>query len=174
MQALLPLGADIGALLKTRGQTIGISESSTGGLISAALLAPAGASAWYRGGGIIYAAPAFRGLMRLERKDMEGLRSATEPYAALMARTIQQRVRADWGLSETGAAGPAGNPYGDAAGHCCMGLAGPDGDTLSWTLETGDSDRVANMLRFAEFALLHLRDTLRQGADSLDTAAHDV
>ena len=174
MQALLPLAAEIGTRLKARGETIGVSESSTGGLISAALLSPAGASAWYRGGGIIYAAPAFRGLMHLERSDMEGLRSATEPYAGLMARTIRQRVRADWGLSESGAAGPGGNPYGDSAGHCCIGLSGPGDETLSWTLETGDSDRVANMLRFAEVALTHLLDTLSRDPAGLDSADRAV
>ena len=56
MEALLPLAEKIGARLKERGETIGIAESSTGGLLSAALLSIGGASAYFRGGGVIYTA----------------------------------------------------------------------------------------------------------------------
>lgn len=163
MQTLLPIAEQVGALLKARGETIGISESSAGGLISAALLAQAGASAYYRGGGVIYAAPAFKGLMQLEKSDIEGTRSSSEPYARILARTIRTRVRATWGLCETGAAGPNGNPYGDAAGHTCIGIFGGSGETptdLSFTLETGLSDRAENMRRFAKEALERLHAVL--------------
>lgn len=153
MQALLPLAADIGERLKGRGETVAISESSAGGLISAALLAVPGASSYYRGGGVIYTPQAFRGLLDLTRDDLGDLRSSTEPYARLLARTIRGKLRADWGLCETGASGPTGNPYGDAAGHTCVGLVGPGGIQVSRTLETGLDDRVENMRRFALEAL---------------------
>ena len=155
MQTLLPLTAEIGAHLKARGETVAIAESSSGGLISAALLAVPGASAYYRGGGVIYAPPAFKGLMGLDRSDMQGLRSSTEPYSLLLARTIRTKLRATWGLSETGAAGPTGNPYGDEAGHTCVGLAG-EGLEMAHTIETGLSDRAENMRLFAKAALEHL------------------
>ena len=163
MQRLLPLAREIGDKLIARGETIGVSESSSGGLISAALLAVPGASRYYRGGGIIYAANAFRGLMGLTRADIEGTRSATEPYACLLARTMRERLRTDWGLCETGASGPSGNGYGDAAGHTCVAVASVrDGAPFerSSTLETGLSDRQENMWRFAEEALTLLHDTL--------------
>ncbi|MEO0982089.1 MAG: CinA family protein [Pseudomonadota bacterium] len=160
MDTLLPLGAEIGALLKARGQTVAIAESSSGGLVSAALLAAPGASAWYRGGGVIYTGQAFRGLMGLSRADIEGMRSSTEPYAQLLARTIAGKLDADWGLSETGAAGPTGNGYGDAAGHTCVGLSGPGGLQTARTLETGLTDRAENMRRFAAEALNLLRAAL--------------
>ena len=159
MKTLLPLAAEIGALLKSRHETIGVSESSSGGLVSAALLSVPGASAYYRGGGVIYAAPAFRGLMGLQKSDIEGMRSSTEPYARFMAGTIRERVRADWGLCETGAAGPGGNGYGDDAGHTCVALVG-EGVELSRTLETGLDDREENMRRFALEALKLLRSVL--------------
>ncbi|WP_084398050.1 CinA family protein [Henriciella aquimarina] len=162
MQTLLPLAAEIGNRLKARGETVAVSESSSGGLISAALLAQAGASAWYRGGGVIYTPQAFRGLMGLTRDDIDGMRSATEPYARLMARTIRTRLDASWGLCETGASGPGGNPYGDAAGHTCVAIAGEGGHApiLSRTLETGLSDREENMRRFAREALELLHNVL--------------
>ncbi len=163
MDRLLPLAEEIGAKLKARGETVGVSESSSGGLISAALLAVAGASTFYRGGGVIYTPQAFRGLMGLTRDDIEGMRSSTEAYARFMARTIRERVRADWGLCETGASGPSGNGYGDAAGHTCVGLVGPRAEDLievSRTLETGLSDRRENMSLFALEALQLLNERL--------------
>lgn len=163
MQTLLPLAAEIGARLIERGETVGISESSSGGLVSAALLSVSGASKFYRGGGVIYTPHAFKGLIRLEKSDIEGMRSSTEPYALVLARTIRARLRSDWGLCETGAAGPTGNGYGDAAGHTCIGLAGGSEMIpieVSMTLETGLSDRPENMRRFAHQALSVLRDGL--------------
>lgn len=152
IDALLPLAAEIGEALKRRGETIAVSESSSGGLISAALVAQSGASRFYRGGGIIYAPNAYYGLMGLTKKDLGEMRSSTEPYALMLARTIRKRCRATWGLCETGASGPSGNGYGDAAGHTCIGLAGPDGE-FSRTLETGLPDRVENMHLFAKDSL---------------------
>ncbi len=163
MERLLPLAKEIGDKLIARGETIGVSESSSGGLISAALLAVPGASRYYRGGGVIYAANAFRGLMGLTRADIEGMRSSTEPYACLLANTMRGKLRTSWGLCETGASGPSGNGYGDAAGHTCVAVATVrDGVPfeLSRTLETGLSDREENMWLFAEEALELLNSVL--------------
>jgi nicotinamide-nucleotide amidase len=78
----------------------------------------------------------------------------------LLASQIRQRFSTDWGLSETGATGPAGNRYGDAAGHSCMAVAGPESSVI--TLETGSAGRLGNMHVFAATALnLLLRDLSR-------------
>jgi PncC family amidohydrolase len=151
MRELLPLAERVGALLKQRGETVSVAESSSGGLISAALLGVAGASAWYLGGGVIYTPKARAVLMDLPRAAVTGMRSASEPYALLLARTARERLGATWGVSETGAAGPTGNPYGDAAGHTCVAISGPLDTAL--TLETGNPDRIANMHAFAAEAL---------------------
>jgi PncC family amidohydrolase len=151
MQDLLPLAERVGALLKRRKETVAIAESSSGGLLSAALLAVPGASAYFLGGAVVYTAKARVLLMDLPREAVAGMRSASEPYALLLARTARDRFSATWGLSETGAAGPTGNPYGDAAGHTCIALAGPV-ETAA-TLETGQPDRVANMRAFTKAAL---------------------
>ena len=151
MQDLLPIAERIGAKLKQRGETIAIAESSTGGLISAALLAVPGASAYFLGGSVIYTRFARSGFLEIPDPLPGTMRASTEPYAALLARTVRTRCSATWGLSETGATGPTGNRYGDAAGHTCIGLAGPIEQTI--TLETGLSDRVTNMRRFATRAL---------------------
>ncbi|MEJ0025911.1 MAG: CinA family protein [Rhizomicrobium sp.] len=158
MQELLPLAARIAERLKARRETVAVAESSTGGLISAALLAVPGASAYFLGGAVVYTAKARVLLMDLPREAVAGMRSASESYAQLLARTARERFDASWGLSETGAAGPTGNPYGDAAGHSCIALAGPLSQAI--TVETGDSDRAANMRAFSRRALELLLNAL--------------
>ncbi len=150
---------EVAALLKARGETIAVAESSAGGLISAALLSQGGASAYYRGGAIVYTPKARAALMGLSREDMGQMRSASEPYARFMAAHARQRMNATWGLAETGAAGPSGNAYGDAAGHCCLAVSGPV--ELSLVIETGHGDRAANTETFRDTALKLLLDALR-------------
>lgn len=151
MVALSGLGEAAGKLLKARDETIAVAESSAGGLISASLLAVPGASAYFVAGGVIYTHKAREIFTDIELEHHPGMRSSSEPYAALLAETMRRRMETTWGLAETGASGPRGNRYGDAAGHSCIALSGPV--TRVFTLETGDSDREANMWRFTEEAL---------------------
>jgi len=151
MKELVGIAEQVAAKLIARKQTIAVAESSTGGLISASLLAVPGASAYFLGGAVVYTRDARRLLMEISDPDMKGLRSASEPYAKLLASQMRQRFSTTWGLSETGATGPTGNRYGDAAGHSCMAVAGPN--HAVFTLETGSADRQANMMRFAGTAL---------------------
>jgi PncC family amidohydrolase len=151
MHDLLPQAEEIGALLKARNETIAVAESSAGGLITAALLAVPGASAWCLGGAVIYTRKALLGLRDMREDMLSGMRSSTEAYALFKARIIRERYGADWGVGETGAAGPTGNRYGDAAGHACIAVSGRFERAV--TLETGSSDRLANMHAFAAAAL---------------------
>lgn len=147
MEGLLPAARAIGARLKARGETVAVAESSAGGLIAAALLAVPGASAYVLGGAVVYTRAAREGLLGITIEDMAGMRSSSEPYALLMARRVRERLGADWGFAETGAAGPSGNRYGDAAGHACLAVSGAVERVI--TLETGMAGREANMRAFA-------------------------
>ncbi len=158
MQDLLPRAEKAARLLKDRGETIAVAESSTGGLISAALLALPGASAYFLGGAVVYTQAARRALFDLGDLSALGMRASTEPYARLLAQTARQRFSATWALAESGATGPTGNRYGDAAGHSCIAVAGAIERAI--TLETGSGDRVANMHAFAAAALDLLLDAL--------------
>jgi nicotinamide-nucleotide amidase len=158
MQELVSVAEQIAARLVERKQTIAVAESSTGGLISAALLAVPGASAYFLGGGVVYTRDARRILMDISDDAMKGLRPSSEVYAKLLANQVRRRFSADWGLSETGAAGPTGNRYGDASGHSCIGIAG--GESIAMTIETGSNDRLGNMREFARIALNYLLETL--------------
>jgi nicotinamide-nucleotide amidase len=153
----------LGARLKARGETVAVAESSSGGLVSAALLEVAGASAYYLGGAVVYTGKARMRLLGITREDVAGMRSASPAYAQLLARTVRENFGATWGLSETGAAGPTGNGYGDAAGHSCIAVSGPV--EMAITLETGSEDRAANMDAFAIAALDLLRAALADDAE---------
>jgi nicotinamide-nucleotide amidase len=158
MKELVSVAEQIAAKLIARKETIAVAESSAGGLISAALLSVPGASAYFLGGAVVYTRDARRLLMDIGDAEMKGYRSSSEPYAQLLARQMRGRFATTWGLSETGATGPTGNRYGDAAGHSCLAIAGPVEKVI--TLETGSADRQANMQVFAKTALGLLLENL--------------
>jgi len=151
MKELVSIAEKIAAALIARKQTIAIAESSTAGLISAALLAVPGASAYFLGGAVVYTRQSRRLLLDIPDAALDGMRPSTEPYALMMARHTQQRFATTFALAETGATGPTGNRYGDAAGHSCIALAGLAEGAM--TLETGKSDRLDNMNAFTAAAL---------------------
>ena len=159
MNDLSSMASAVGAILKARKQSVAVAESSAGGLISAALLAVPGASAYFLGGGVIYTQAARRALIRVPDEAVAGIRSSSEPYALLKARAVRELLGTTWGLSETGASGPTGNRYGDAAGHACIAVAGPVERVI--TVETGSPDREANMWRFTRAALDLLESCLK-------------
>ena len=146
MQTLLPLAERAGALLKARGDTIAVAESSAGGLVSAALLALPGASSYFRGGAVVYTRESRRALLGITDAALDAVPPNSEPLAALLAAAARDRLGATWGIGETGAAGPTGNRYGHPAGRACLAVAGPAERSI--TLESGSADREANMRLF--------------------------
>lgn len=160
MKDLVAIAEKIAETLVARQETVAVAESSTGGLVSAALLAVPGASAYFLGGAVVYTRDAGRILVGIADDQMKAIRPATEPYAGLLADRIRQRFAAVWGLSETGATGPTGNRYGDAPGHSCMAVSGPKSQVI--TMETGSADRFGNMHAFAAAALNLLLQNLER------------
>ena len=134
MQDLVMRATEVAARLKARGETIAVAESSTGGMISAALLAVPGASAYFLGGAVVYTRASRGVLLGISDAAMAGMRPSTEAYALLMSRTARGRFATTWAIGETGATGPTGNRYGDAA-------------------VSGSTDRYANMSAFTAAAL---------------------
>jgi PncC family amidohydrolase len=151
MQDLLQLAEKIAAILKDRGENIAVAESTTGGLVSAALLSVPGASAYFIGGAVVYTLKARRAMLDLPDSAFAGIKSVTEEGAMILARAARARFAVTWSIAEIGASGPTGNRYGDKAGHSCIAVAGPVERSI--TIETGSTDRVANMRTFATAAL---------------------
>ena len=151
MQNLLPLAEKIAVMLKQRRENIAVAESTTGGLISAALLSVPGASSYFIGGAVVYTLKARRAMLEVPDSAFAGIKSITEEGAMILARAARTRFAVTWSIAEIGASGPTGNRYGDSAGHSCIAVAGPVERSI--TLETGSADRVANMRTFSAAAL---------------------
>ena len=149
----------VAARLMERKETVGVCESASGGLISAALLSVPGASAYFVGGCVMYTGKArsfFNGLEPIP----EGMRGATEVFAQWESATVLQRLGSTWGIGETGAAGPSGNPYGDPPGHAWVAVHHHGGSSATAHVLTGAMDRLANMEAFAIAALQLLEGAL--------------
>tara|TARA_B100001750_G_scaffold98824_1_gene78294 strand:+ start:839 stop:1327 length:489 start_codon:yes stop_codon:yes gene_type:complete len=161
MPELTPLAESVADLLKKRGENIAVADSSAGGLISACLLSIPGASAYYVGGVVSYTGISRTTLLGISEEYMGGIgmRASTEDYAALIAKTVREKFGTTWAVSETGASGPTGNRYGDASGHACIAVSGPVDRTI--TLETGSTNREANMWAFTKAALELLEQCLK-------------
>ena len=159
LQDLLPQAERIAARLKARNETISIAESSTAGLLSAALLAIPGASAYFLGGAVVYTRQSRAELLAVTEQELTGITPSTEPYALLFARKIRGKLQTTWSIGETGTAGPTGSRYGHAAGHSCIAVIGPAGER-ALTVETGKADRVDNMRAFSVRALELLEQSL--------------
>jgi nicotinamide mononucleotide (NMN) deamidase PncC len=145
LQDLLPQAERIAVKLKARNETISIAESSTAGMLSAALLAIAG-------GAVVYTRQSRAALLAVTDQELTGITPSTEPYALLFARKIRGKLATTWSVGETGTAGPTGSRYGHAAGHSCIAVIGPNGER-SITVETGKTDRLDNMRAFSIAAL---------------------
>ena len=158
MNELVVCAERIAASLKARKETLAVAESAAGGLITAALLAVPGASAYCRGGIVIYTGQAWEAMRDFDKSLLGGHRSATEGNALVRARLARDRFGATWGIGETGAAGPTGNRYGDPAGHAWVAISGPREQAIK--INTGESERLANMHAFAAAALRLLEESL--------------
>ncbi len=157
---LVGRATDVATLLRGRGERVAVSESAAGGLINAALVAVPGASDMYLGGMVVYTA-AGRHVLAGDDTLPEGLRGATEEFARVQAGQAARRYRAEWGIGETGATGPKGNPYGDPAGHgwvACVSATGAP--TATRLLATGSAVRADNMMVFAATALTLAAETI--------------
>lgn len=151
MESLLPLAERAADLLKSRSEKIAIGESSVGGLVSAALIAQAGASAFFLGSTVIYTREAGRILRDRSTLKLEGLEPLTPEFAQTMADGFKIQMGSDWATSEMGAAGPAGSPYGPKPGTAVVAVSGPV--SKARLVETGSADRIENMRLFGKAQL---------------------
>ena len=160
MDKLNKIAGQISEILKNKEQTISVVESSSGGLISAALLSQPGASKYYMGGQVIYTAKSIRALtgLRLRELKEKNIRSSSEPFALLIAQKGCAMYDTDWCIGETGAAGPTGNGYGDPSGYSCYAVAGIKEKTNH--IFTNSNDRIENMFQFSESALNHFIEVI--------------
>ncbi|MBO6658456.1 MAG: CinA family protein [Pseudomonadales bacterium] len=152
------ISSRIAKLLTERGETVSVAESSTGGLISANLLAIPGASSYYLGGSVVYTLASRRAFLDLDREKVKELKPLTTEMVEAFAVAARLKLDAIWGIAELGATGPSGTPYGHGPGVSVIGISGPK--TASILMETHSDDRQANMQAFTSRALELFEETL--------------
>jgi competence/damage-inducible protein CinA-like protein len=141
----------VGNLLRTKGLTLGLAESMTGGLVASRLTNAVGASDWFRGSIVSYASEVKFDVLGVPEGPV-----VSEDAARAMAAGARNVLGADIGLSVTGVAGPA-EQDGQPVGSVFFGLAmnGDAAEAVSLRLP-GDRDRVR------QFAAISLLDLLRR------------
>jgi PncC family amidohydrolase len=154
------LASEIATQLTERGETVAVAEATAGGLISAALLSVAGASRYYAGGGVVYTLGSRTALAGVPAEEYANYRGTTPEMIASLAESLRERLGATWCIAESGLAGPTGGRSGAPAGRTTIGVAGPVARTE--VIETGLSDREANMVEFTTRSLAFLSDAINE------------
>ncbi len=141
------------ATLRAGGATLAVAESLTGGLLSAALTEPAGASTVFRGGLVVYATDLKASLAGVPAPLLDAEGPVSPDVAAALAGGARDRLGATYGLAVTGVAGP--DPQGDVpVGTVFVGLAGPGGGEVRRLTLDGDRTRIREASVHAALTLL--------------------
>jgi nicotinamide-nucleotide amidase len=109
--------------------TCATAESLTGGALGGALTDVPGSSAVYRGGVVAYATAVKEQLLDVPAAHLARHGAVDETTAVLMARGVQSRLSADYGVATTGVAGPD-DQEGKPPGMVFVAMAGPAGSAF--------------------------------------------
>ena len=150
----------IASILSSRKETVAVTETSTGGLISAGLLSVPGASSYFVGGVVPYARSVRGDLLGITKETVEGLSPMSEEMALNFAQNTKKKMQTDWAIAELGIAGPGGSVYGFEPGSCVIGVVGPLSSSLF--IQTGKNRRNENMALFRDSALGLFADVLSE------------
>lgn len=153
------LASVVGQLLQQAGQTIAVAESCTGGGLGEFLTRVPGSSTYFRGGVISYDNQVKVDLLGVNSTDLEQQGAVSDAVAQQMAVGARDRLKATWGLSITGIAGPEGGSETKPVGLVYLGIAGPDQQVESFRYLFGES-RGRELTRW--FSLCTVLDLLRR------------
>ena len=146
------LATKIGELLRESGWTIAVAETTTGGLISARIVAVPGSSVYYERGVVAYSKASKVGMLGLDEALMGQYGAVSAETAIAMAHGVQKLSGATLGLAETGIAGPILGRSPKPAGTAFVALVGLGGAHCETFVFEGDRDAIREQI--AEAALL--------------------
>jgi nicotinamide-nucleotide amidase len=152
------LAAIVLDLCRSRGLTIGVAESCTGGLLGARITAVSGSSDVMLGGVIAYENEVKRRHLGVEERALQEYGAVSEEVARQMARGAREATKARVGLSITGVAGPTGGTPEKPVGTVWIGTD-IDGDIQARLLRLW-GDRYEIRERAAQWTLEFLRSRL--------------
>ncbi|MCB0350380.1 MAG: CinA family protein [Bdellovibrionales bacterium] len=110
----------------SRGLTLAVAESCTGGQLSAALTSISGSSKYFLGSVISYNASVKVKILKVPQSSIQGAGEVSELVAQLMATGVRTELGSDWSVAITGVAGPTGGTVDKPVGMVCFGVSGPD------------------------------------------------
>jgi nicotinamide-nucleotide amidase len=121
----MTLAGAVGHELRSRGLTLALAESCTGGLAGSMVTAEPGASVWFRGGVMCYANEVKRDLCGVRQASLDSQGAVSETVAIELADGVRSWLAADWAASITGIAGPSGGSESKPVGTVFIGVSGP-------------------------------------------------
>jgi len=153
----------IAGMLTSRGVTVAVAESCTGGLLASRLTDVPGSSSYLLQGFVVYSNQAKHNTLGVPEEAIERFGAVSEEVARAMATGCLERSGADIAVATTGIAGPSGGSPEKPVGTLCLAIAQKNSaDVLSRSLVL-QGDRQQNKLRFSEAALRELWHCLRKG-----------
>jgi nicotinamide-nucleotide amidase len=139
--------------LASRGETLAVAESLTGGQLAASIVDVPGASRVFRGGLVVYATDLKASLAGVPTELLDEHGPVHPDVAAALAAGVRRVCRADWGLATTGVAGPDPQ-HGIAPGTVYIAVCGPTGSQVSRLWLDGDRKAIRDATVTAAVALL--------------------
>lgn len=119
------LQEEVGDLLKAKQMTVGTAESMTGGKLAATLVSVSGASAYFKGGFVVYSAELKEKLLSISKKIINKHSTVSKEIAKRMATSAKEKLKVDYALSVTGNAGPTTDKNTTNLGTVFIGIASP-------------------------------------------------
>jgi len=142
MKAELAGLTEILEILRTRGESISVAESLTGGGLAEALSSLPGSSQIFLGSVTAYQPEIKSSLLKVPAELISEFGVVSEEVAVAMADGVKQLMNSTWSISTTGVAGP-GPSDGVAAGTVWVAIEGPISQTLQLEL-SGTREIVRN------------------------------
>lgn len=148
-------------LCVTRGRTIALAESCTGGLLASWICAYPGASRFFQGAVVSYSRVAKENVLGVPAPLLRAHGEVSLPVARAMAVGARRACAADWAVAVTGIAGPGGGSPAKPVGYVCFGGAGPGFEEASLHVFPAAGGRQDIQRQAALFAFDFLLNAIR-------------
>ncbi len=160
------LEGNLGRELRSRGLSLAVAESCTGGMVGERITRVPGSSDYFKGGVVAYTYQAKEDLLGVSGDVLREKGAVNEEVAEAMALGVRDRLKAGIGVAITGVAGPGSAGEREPVGTVAFGIATREG-TSSWKYRLpGDRETVREAAATITLALtyFYLRGGVKIGA----------